>query len=111
MGVMPDGRGLPPGKGDYAAGKAVYEASCQACHGANLMGVADLPDMPSGAALRLIGGRGPLATPTPMLTGESHWADAQHPFDFIPPPMPVYPPRRPRQHAGQPGPALLARPG
>ncbi|HEX9465746.1 MAG TPA: cytochrome c [Alphaproteobacteria bacterium] len=83
MGVMPDGRGLPPGKGDYAAGKAVYEASCQACHGANLMGVADLPDMPSGAALRLIGGRGTLATPTPMLTVESYWPYATTLFDYI----------------------------
>src|SRR5688500_13295925 len=58
--IPPDGRGLPPGSGDYAKGKQVYEAACAACHGADLKGVAGLPDMPSGAALRLIGGRGTL---------------------------------------------------
>src|SRR5258708_38513423 len=47
------------------------------------MGVADLPDMPSGAALRLIGGRGTLATPTPMLTVESYWPYATTLFDYI----------------------------
>src|SRR5476651_850543 len=48
--VAPDGKGLPPGKGDYVAGKKVYESNCSACHGANLQGVAGLPDMPAGAA-------------------------------------------------------------
>jgi mono/diheme cytochrome c family protein len=31
--VMPDGRGLPPGKGTVAEGAAVYAAKCQSCHG------------------------------------------------------------------------------
>jgi len=56
--VAPDGKGLPAGKGDHAAGKRVYETKCSACHGATLQGVPGLPDMPAGAALRLIGGRG-----------------------------------------------------
>ena len=81
--VDPDGRGFPKGKGDYAAGKQVYETSCQACHGPDLMGVANLPDMPSGASLRLIGGRGTLATPTPVLTVESYWPYATTLFDYI----------------------------
>ena len=34
--IPADGRGLPPGKGDYAAGKQVYETACAACHGADL---------------------------------------------------------------------------
>src|SRR5215470_6214492 len=51
--IAPDGKGLPAGKGDYAAGKKVYETSCSACHGPNLQGVAGLPDMPAGASLRL----------------------------------------------------------
>ena len=33
--AMPDGRGLPPGKGSVAEGAAVYAAKCQSCHGAN----------------------------------------------------------------------------
>src|SRR5215470_11521386 len=44
--IPADGRGLPAGKGDHAAGKQVYENACAACHGADLMGVANLPDMP-----------------------------------------------------------------
>ena len=35
-----DVKGLLPGKGDYAAGKQVYETACAACHGADLMGIA-----------------------------------------------------------------------
>ncbi len=36
--VMPDGRGLPPGKGTAAEGKVVYEAKCRSCHGADGQG-------------------------------------------------------------------------
>src|SRR2546421_3768454 len=65
--VAPDGKNLPVGKGDYAAGKGVYEAKCSACHGANLQGVAGLPDMPAGAAAGLVGGGGaPLPHEPPM---------------------------------------------
>ena len=46
-------RACRPVAGDYAKGKQVYETACAACHGADLKGVAGLPDMPSGAALRL----------------------------------------------------------
>jgi cytochrome c len=31
--VMPDGRGLPEGKGTVAEGATVYAAKCQSCHG------------------------------------------------------------------------------
>jgi cytochrome c len=31
--VMPDGRGLPPGKGSVADGAKVYAAKCASCHG------------------------------------------------------------------------------
>ena len=50
--ILAEGKGLPPGRGDYAAGKAVYETACAACHGPDLKGLAGLPDMPSGLALR-----------------------------------------------------------
>jgi cytochrome c5 len=28
-----DAKNLPPGKGDYASGRKIYEAACKACHG------------------------------------------------------------------------------
>jgi S-disulfanyl-L-cysteine oxidoreductase SoxD len=81
--VPADGKGLPPGSGDYAKGKAVYETACAACHGADLMGVAGLPNMPNGAQLRLIGGRGTLASENPVLTVESYWPYATTLFDYV----------------------------
>jgi len=81
--IPTDGKGLPPGRGDYASSKAVYEATCAACHGTDLKGVAGLPDMPSGGALRLIGGRGTLASANPVVTVESYWPYATTLFDYI----------------------------
>jgi S-disulfanyl-L-cysteine oxidoreductase SoxD len=80
--IPPDGKGLPPGSGNYAKGKQVYEAACAACHGADLKGVAGLPDMPAGAALRLIGGRGTLTNQKPIVTVESYWPYATILFDY-----------------------------
>ena len=79
--IAPDGKGLPAGKGDYATGKKVYETTCSARHGENLQGVAGLPNMPAGAALRLIGGRGTLTTKNPVMTVESYWPYATTLFD------------------------------
>ena len=90
--VPADGKGLPPGKGGYEAGKQVYETACAACHGANLLGVANIPDMPSGAQLRLIGGRGTLTTQKPVLTVESYWPYATTLFDYIRRAMPFQAP-------------------
>jgi S-disulfanyl-L-cysteine oxidoreductase SoxD len=81
--IPADGKGLPPGKGDYAGGKKVYETACAACHGTDLKGVAGLSDMPAGAALRLVGGRGTLASKDPLLTVESYWPYATTLFDYI----------------------------
>jgi S-disulfanyl-L-cysteine oxidoreductase SoxD len=81
--ISTDGKRLPPGKGDYGTGKTVYEMACAACHGKDLQGVAGLPDMPSGAALRLIGGRGTLASTKPVVTVESYWPYATTLFDYI----------------------------
>ena len=81
--IPADGKGLPPGKGGYAEGKQIYESACAACHGADLMGVSGLPNMPSGAALRLIGGRGTLTSQKPVVTVESYWPYATTLFDYI----------------------------
>src|SRR5260370_37030401 len=37
--IPPDGRGLPSGKGTYAAGQKVYADSCAVCHGDKLQGI------------------------------------------------------------------------
>jgi cytochrome c len=81
--IPADGKGLPPGRGGYARGKEVYEVACAACHGADLKGVAGLPDMPSGNALRLVGGRGTLTSQKPTVTVESYWPYATTLFDYI----------------------------
>jgi cytochrome c len=47
--VMPDGRGLPPGRGTVAEGATVYAAKCASCHG---------PKGQGGPADRLVGGEG-----------------------------------------------------
>jgi mono/diheme cytochrome c family protein len=90
--VRPDGKGLPAGSGTWAAGKKVYEAQCIACHGVNLQGVAGFAGMPAGEALRLIGGRGTLTTPRPVLSVESYWPYAATLFDYIRRAMPFQAP-------------------
>jgi cytochrome c len=90
--IAPDGKGLPAGKGSYAAGKTVYENACAACHGADLKGVAGLPNMPAGPALRLSGGRGTLNTPNPVMTVESYWPHATTLFDYVRRAMPFQAP-------------------
>ena len=90
--IPADGKGLPPGKGDYAAGKQVYETACAACHGANLQGVADCPTCRRARRLRLIGGRGTLTPQKPVLTVESYWPYATTLFDYIRRAMPFQAP-------------------
>lgn len=92
LAIPADGKGLPPGQGEYATGKKVYEAACSACHGADLTGVANLPGMPSGAALRLVGGRGTLTSQKPTVTVESYWPYATTLFDYIRRAMPFMSP-------------------
>ena len=80
--AMPDGRGLPPGSGDYQTGKMVYTANCMGCHGVDLGGVAG-----TGAAA-LIGGRDSLASGKPKKTVESYWPYASTVFDYVKRAMP-----------------------
>ena len=81
--IGPDGAGLPPGSGTAAAGKAVYEAKCLACHGAEGAG------QPND---RLVGGQGTLREAAPIRTVGSYWPYATTVFDYIRRAMPYVTP-------------------
>jgi len=81
--VMPDGRGAPPGQGNYIDGKKTYISKCAACHGIDMA----KPTKGTGApALR--GGRGSLTSGNPQKTVESYWPYASTLFDYIKRAMP-----------------------
>ena len=82
--IPPDGRGLPPGKGTYAEGEKVYADSCAVCHGDKLQGI----PTPGIGGDKLIGGRGTLASATPVKTVESYWPYATTLFDYVKRSMP-----------------------
>ena len=82
--IPADGRGLPSGSGDAAHGAKVYADRCEACHGAQLEGN---PAKGIGGD-KLIGGRGTLASSTPVKTVESYWPYATTLFDYIKRAMP-----------------------
>lgn len=76
---MPDGRGLPPGRGTAAEGADLYAAQCTACHGAT-------------------GTEGPVMPPVwpneiwPKAAGK-HWPYATTLFDYIRRAMPLDAPK------------------
>ncbi len=84
LSIAPDGRGLPPGSGDVAQGLALYQARCEACHGAGGQGK---------PADRLSGGLGSLASDKPVKTVNSYWPYATTLFDYIRRAMPLNAPR------------------
>ena len=73
--VLPDGTGLPPGKGSAEQGAMLYAAQCAACHGDRGEGRSDFT--------ALVGGRGSLASDKPVLTVGSYWPYATTVFDYI----------------------------
>lgn len=81
--IGPDGAGLPPGSGTPAAGKAVYDAKCLACHGAEGAG------QPND---RLVGGQGTMREAAPIRTVGSYWPYATTVFDYIRRAMPYVTP-------------------
>ena len=81
--IGPDGAGLPPGSGTPAAGKAVYEAKCLACHGVDGAG------RPND---QLVGGQGTLREAAPIRTVGSYWPYATTVFDYIRRAMPYVTP-------------------
>jgi mono/diheme cytochrome c family protein len=82
--VLPDGSGLPPGKGSVRDGEKIYAETCAACHGAKGEG------KPMD---RLVGGQGTLATAKPIPTVGSYWPYATTLFDYIHRAMPFSAPK------------------
>jgi cytochrome c len=82
--IPPSGAGLPVGSGTAKAGAAIFANTCAACHGDKLQGN---PAKGIGGD-RLIGGRGTLASKTPVKTVESYWPYATTLFDYIKRAMP-----------------------
>jgi mono/diheme cytochrome c family protein len=82
--IPPDGRGLPQGNGTAATGAKVFAENCAACHGDKLQGN---PEKGIGGD-RLLGGRGTLATKTPIKTVESYWPYSTTLFDYVKRAMP-----------------------
>ena len=76
-----DGKGLPVGRGTVAEGKAVYDAKCIACHGADAKGGAVYGTM--------VGGIGSFKTTTRVLTPGSMYPYAPILFDYIRRAMPM----------------------
>lgn len=86
--VMPDGRGLPEGKGTAAEGATVYAAKCASCHGANGQG---------GSAERLVdresGKNWDFATnPKLVKTVGNYWPYATTLYDYTQRAMPFMQP-------------------
>ena len=71
--VLPDGSGLPSGRGTAVGGLRVYAAKCLACHG---------PGGQDGPFPPLVGGQGSLASASPVRTVGSYWPYATTLFDY-----------------------------
>ncbi len=78
--ISPDGAGLPPGRGSVADGKAIFAASCVACHGAGGQG------KPMD---QLVGGFGTVFDAKAHRTVGSFWPYAATAFDFVRGAMPL----------------------
>jgi S-disulfanyl-L-cysteine oxidoreductase SoxD len=75
--VLPDGSGLPAGKGTAADGLKIFAEKCAHCHGEQLEGIKDL------GRIALVGGRGSLASDKPLKTVESYWPYTSTLYDYI----------------------------
>lgn len=82
--IPADGRGLPAGSGNATKGAQLYAGACAACHGEKLEGN---PAKGIGGD-KLLGGRGTLASKTPVKTVESYWPYATTLFDYVKRAMP-----------------------
>jgi len=73
--VLPDGAGLPDGRGDVAAGEELFSEKCAACHGEFGEGVDRWP--------ALAGGEDTLADEDPVKTVGSYWPYLSTVWDYV----------------------------
>lgn len=83
LNVFPDGRGLPPGKGTAAEGRAIYDAQCATCHGEGGRGA---------TAEELVSEPQPLNVEGASKAIGPYWPYATTIFDFIRRSMPAHAP-------------------
>jgi mono/diheme cytochrome c family protein len=74
--ILPNGTGLPSGKGTAQAGEAIFKSKCVLCH--NGKGAGRKNEYPA-----LAGGIGSLGTAAPRKTVGSYWPYATTVFDHI----------------------------
>ena len=82
--VSPDGAGLPPGQGDVAQGRVLYNDKCAACHG---------PKGEGKPMDQLAGGFGTVFDVKGKRTVGSYWPYATTLFDFVRRAMPFNAPQ------------------
>ncbi len=73
--VLPDGRGLPEGRGDVFTGEEVFADKCASCHGDFAEGVDNWPV--------LAGGFDTLADKDPVKTVGSYWPYLSTVWDYV----------------------------
>ena len=73
--VLPDGAGLPQGRGGVAAGEELFSEKCAACHGEFAEGADNWPE--------LAGGEGTLADEDPVKTVGSYWPYLSTVWDYV----------------------------
>ena len=73
--VLPDGRGLPEGRGDVLVGEEVFADKCASCHGDFAEGVDNWPV--------LAGGFDTLGDKDPVKTVGSYWPHLSTAWDYI----------------------------
>ena len=73
--IMPDGRGLPEGRGDVETGDEVFAENCAVCHGDFAEGVGNWP--------KLAGGWGSLDHDDPLKTVGSYWPHLSTVWDYV----------------------------
>jgi len=81
--ILPDGTGLPAGRGTATEGREIYARRCQRCHGAKGEGGDEPKQSP------LVGGQGTLKNPKPLKTIGSYWPYATTIWDYVNRAMPL----------------------